>query len=103
MVTQLIQFIIRQFAGKIAAAVSSIILVAVTHAFAWIAAQSPEIAALCNPQAVVIWLDTLAIAALNIAANQYHLDNATSQRIVDALKAAPPVMVVKAELVNPAK
>ena len=99
----MVNFIIRQFAGKIAAALASAILIAVLHGFAWLAAQCPEIAALCNPQAVATWLDTLVIAALNIAANKYHLDNSTVQAVEDALKATPPEVIVKAEPLKPAQ
>jgi len=104
MVNSLIQFVVRQFAGKIAAAIASGILFGVLKAFSEIAAKSPEIAATINPQEVAGWLAALAIALLNIAANKWHLDQTTVQTVEDALKAAPPVVSVKAEPVNdPAK
>lgn len=101
MVNSLYRFIIRQFAGKIAALISSIILFAVLQAFGWIASKSPEIAATIHPQQVADWLSTLVIALLNIAANKYHLDNATVQSVENAIKDASPEVVIKAQPVNP--
>ena len=98
----MVDFIIRQFAGKIAAAVASLILIAVTQGLALLAAKVPEIAALCNPQAVATWLDTFVIAVLNIMANKYHIDAATAKTVEDAIAEASPTVVVK-EPVNPAK
>lgn len=95
------QFIVRQFAGKIAALVSSVILFAVLQGFAWVASKSPEIAATIHPQQVADWLSSVIIAFLNIAANKYHLDNATVQSVENAIEAAPPEVVVKAQPVDP--
>jgi len=96
----MVNFIIRQFAGKIAAVVASLIAIAIIHGFAWLAAQCPQIAALCNPQAAATWVDTVVIAAFNILANKYHMDSATVQTVADALKATPPEVVMQAEPVT---
>ncbi len=91
----MINFIIRQFAGKLAAAVSTAILFAVLHGVAWLAAHCPWIAATIDPQAVATWLSALLVAVLNIAANQYHLDKATALKVENAIEAAPPVIPVR--------
>ena len=100
MVSSLIQFIVRQFAGKIAAAVASGILFAVMAGFSWLAAHYPTIAALCSPQEVAGWLAAFIVAVLNIAANKWYLDQKTVAEVDAAIAANPPVPIVKAEPVK---
>lgn len=100
MVNKLVQFIIRQFAGKIAAAVASGILFLVMGGFAWLSAHYPSIAALCSPQEVAGWMAAFLVAVLNIAANKWHLDQKTVVDIDAAIAENPPVAIVRAEPVN---
>ena len=97
MVNSLVQFIIRQFAGTIAAAVASGILFAVMAGFAWLSAHFPTVAALCSPQEVAGWLAAFVVAMLNIAANKWHLDQKTVAEVDAEIAKNPPVPIVKAE------
>jgi len=91
----MVNFIIRQFAGKAAAAVATVLTILVLHGFAFLCAKVPSIAALCDPQAVATWCDTAVIAIFNILANKYHMDAATETKIADELKANPPVIPIR--------
>ena len=88
--TSIIDFIIRQFAGKISAAIWSGILFALAQAVAYIAQFSPQAAHAVNVPAVANFVAFIIIAALNVITNKYHLDKATTDKLEsDFLKSEP--------------
>ena len=99
----MVDFIIRQFAGKIAALIAAAFAGAVSWGFVHVAALSPAVAATIDPNAVAATLTAVFLAVMNVVANKYHLDNSTVQSIENAIKAEPPEVVVKAEPLKPAQ
>lgn len=96
----MVNFIIRQFAGKIAAVVASAITAAIMWGFVKLAALCPTVAATIDPNAVAATLTAMVLAIMNVVANKYHLDNPTVQTVEDAIQAGPAMVAVKAEPVK---
>lgn len=91
----MVNLIIRLFAGRLSSFLASAILFIVLKIFAWLCVHIPEVAALCDPQAVADWLAAFLIALLNWGTNRYHLDRATTAKIAEAVQAHPPVIPIR--------
>jgi hypothetical protein len=100
-----VEFIVRQFAGKISAAIASVILYAVLFFAAWLGQHvAPQFAALYDPATAAAKIWGILIASLNIATNHVKDKSLkdTLQKLEDVMSAAgaPEIPVKKAEPVN---
>jgi len=82
----LTSFVVRLFAGKITALISSVVLYLVMYFLGKLAALSPEISGSIDPDKLANEIYLILVVALNAATNKLHLDNAAG--LVDRLKAA---------------
>lgn len=81
-----IPLLLRPFAGRLASLISSLVLACVVKLLAILAAKSPMIAALIDPNQVADCIMIALLAGINMATNHYHIGQYT-QPVADALAA----------------